>query len=65
LKNASDYITVIAISFIQGQAGHGASEVMDTGTPMPNIQGGYNGMVLHIPTSTATTILRHDLLTIL
>jgi len=26
---------------------------------MPNIQGGYNGMVLHIPTSRAPTILRH------
>lgn len=51
------YVTANAITFAQGQTRHGASKFMDTGTSMPNVQGGYNGMALHILRRNPSTLL--------
>jgi hypothetical protein len=50
------YGTAIAITFAQGQTRHEASKFMDTGTSTPNVQGGYKGMALHIPSSNPSTV---------
>jgi hypothetical protein len=56
LRNIStSSFTAFAITVAQGQTGHGASKFMDTGTSMPNVQGGYNGTALRIPQCLAAT----------